>query len=83
MLTLKKIEKNIEGNKRQYFPYVLTDICSTCGETLEMDLSEGHYLSEPIFGQPKKVWMYCIECGEEGKEFEVIPRITLELVEKK
>ena len=78
---IKKTKARIEGAKRQHFPYVVTDVCPECGETLEMDLSRGDYICEPVFGQPKEIWTYCSECGIEGPRRTVIPRLTLEVVE--
>jgi hypothetical protein len=82
MTTLTKTgERDLgEGTKRQYFPYVLEHECSKCGDIIERDFS-WDYISHPEFGTINKIYIYCENCeNEDGVE--VIPRLTLELVEE-
>lgn len=76
---LKRTEAEIEGQKRQHFPYVVVSQCPLCKRKLEMDFSSEYYLGEPIFDEPETISIYCYDCGKEIKEISVIPRITLEL----
>lgn len=75
---------DIEGDKRQYMPWLLRWRCEKCGDANEVDFSSD-YLSYPVFGKEYEVTLCCHRCGSKDGEpshvVKVIPRLTLELVD--
>jgi hypothetical protein len=53
----------IEGDKRQYAPFVLKWTCK-CGADCERDLTDS-YLSYPRFGCIEQTHLYCSKCDAE------------------
>jgi len=56
-------EKQIQGEKRQRFPYILEWNCPECGKRKEHDFRE-HYLSYPIMGEPEEIALFCMDCDD-------------------
>lgn len=74
MIKTKKItcESSIDV-KRFYLPAIITGVCPTCGNNVEMDL-ESDYLSYPLLNVAEGRHFYCSECENEW-EF----KLTLEI----
>lgn len=64
-LKIKRVEGSVEGDKRQYVPYLIKWKCPGCGVFCEINFSDDHYLSYPEFPGEKEVGLYCHECDHE------------------
>lgn len=78
--------ESVEGDKRQYMPFVLTCACDNCGSEIRADMCEDpHYLSYPSIGnadnpaEPCRYTMYCEECEHvQSYQFRLV--VSLEVV---
>ena len=82
MAILKPIANagNLEGDKRQHFPYILEWSCKKCGITNTLDFQTERYLSYPVLGKPYSFALYCDECDTED-EVKLLPQISLMVIE--
>lgn len=69
---------NVEGDKRQYAPFVVKWTCPE-GHENELDFTGTDYFSYPVFGEPKERDLYCDECGEERGTVKLILDLTLKV----
>jgi hypothetical protein len=92
ILELQPVEADIEGDKRQYFPYIAKSSCPRCGALNIRDLTNrGRYLDYPKFGEVVTIDFYCSGfaggSNKSGKSCErewterVIPKLILEKAE--
>lgn len=70
----------VEGQKRQYFPYVLETKCNKCGSAIDRDFSYD-YISHPCFGEGEPVTVCCGACEHE-QEVQLRADITLTLIDE-
>ena len=77
--TVMRIEKvdgcTFPGDKRQYLPFTVYDVCPKCGAEVKMDLTQD-YMSYPEIGAPTDLDFYH-ECGE-GNDAEWTRRVLVE-----
>ena len=55
---IRKLETRCQGDKWQRVPFAIDWTCSKCGAEHTTDYSQ-KYLSYPIWGESKKVHLYC------------------------
>lgn len=74
----------IELNKRTNVPFRVVSDCPQCGRTDDVDLSNRHYLTCPVLGDPIKIGHYC-DPDKSGCDCSwttmVVLRMTLELAD--
>lgn len=77
---VKRQDKEVEGDKRQYAPFVTKWTCPDCGAANEIDHTD-HYFGYPIFGKPKQFTLYCSTCEDNDRAPEkgTVP-LTLDVV---
>ncbi len=78
-MKLTRQEYQVEGEKRQHFPYSIEAKCTECGKTKTLDFTCYDYISHPLFGQEEILSFACYECGHED-EIRLRTNITLELI---
>ena len=75
----RRTDDEMEGEKRQYLPYVLEWECPECGEQRETDLSEG-YLSYAVWGEFLEIPLFCLDCDKlepvKHGELHGIPKVS-------
>lgn len=74
MIKIKKIKNSsIEGDKRQYIPYILYWTCKDCQKEHKKDFTKD-YFSYPPFSEWFEYTLYCYEC-----EFEEEIRVLIDI----
>ena len=64
MPKIKRLDVNVEGDKRTRVPFAIEWKCPKCGKEHVRDCRD-RYFSYPIWGQTKKEHLYCDECEHE------------------
>lgn len=80
-MRLTRINKPVEGEKRQHFPYMLEWVCPRCGEDHVYDYASEYYLSSPLIPAVKREHRYCDECGFEDDIYFRVD-MTMEIVDE-
>ena len=71
-MKIKKLKGHeLEGEKRQRIPFVLTSHCPCCGIEKQKNLIDD-YLMNPVFGEPTYVSFACNVCDEDWAEWIVV-----------
>lgn len=79
-MNIKRIEDYyIEGEKRQYLPYVLECNCPKCNLLVSYNFRQ-KYLSYPKWGEKHNIWMWCENCEHEWS-VQVIPDIVINVLD--
>lgn len=75
---IERTEDGIEGDKRQYAPFVTKWTCPGCGAANELDHTSD-YFSYPVFGEPKVFELHCRECEKEQGSVQLVLDLTLKV----
>lgn len=79
MITIQSTD-SVRLDKRTHLPFKFSRTCPKCGGLIEIDLSEGSYLSYPTLPGKNKVHFYCgADLGEDNCDFEEKVEVEFEI----